>query len=420
MVDRARSSNAVRSIILETTGRVAQGTHNESPFLFFQQDLKLMGFRVGLTYNVKSEYVLQPGDPPDANAEFDHDDTIGVIEDAIKAGGHTVIRIGNAKTVLEQRERLKQVAIVFNIAEGYEGRNRESQVPILLEMLRVPFVGADGLTQGLTLDKVMTKKILLAEGIPTPRFVELRDPQEAWRVELSYPLIVKPRYEGSSKGLRNNSLVNTVEELTRQVEWLVETYRQPALVEEFIEGREFTVAIIGNDPPEVQPVVQIQINGQLELGRLFYTFERIRSGADYVCPASMEEPLRRQVESLALQTYQAVECLDFGRVDLRVDQQGHPYVLEINPLPSLSTEDVFMFVAKAQGLTYEAVINRILEAALIRHGLIPPPICSPITPLADPANGGKADQHVIQNCIGPSGRPPRHVHLAGRGRQVVG
>ena len=327
-----------------------------------------MGLRVGLTYNVKSEYVFRPGDPPDANAEFDHEDTIGVIEAAIAAGGHTVVRIGNARSLLERHDRLA-VDIVFNIAEGYEGRNRESQVPIVLEMLRIPFVGGDGLTLGLTLDKIITKKILLAEGIPTPRFVELGDADKAWQVDLRYPLIVKPRYEGSSKGLREASLVDHAEELKRQAHWLIETYRQPALVEEFIEGREFTVAIIGNDPPQAQPVVQIKIDGTLNLGRRFYTFAHIRSGADYVCPAPIPERLARQLQALALQTYQAVECKDFARVDLRVDREGRPYVLEINPLPSLSTEDVFMFVAKERGISYEAIINEVLDAALVRYAL---------------------------------------------------
>ena len=328
-----------------------------------------MGFRVGLTYNVKSEYVLKPDDPPDANAEFDHDDTIGVIEEAIKAGGHEVVRIGNARQLLEREALVKSVDIVFNIAEGYEGRNRESQVPILLEMWRVPFVGGDGLTLGLTLDKIITKKILMAEGLLTPRFVELTDPDKSWRVDLTYPLMVKPRSEGSSKGARKSSLVTNATELARQARWLIETYKQPALVEEFIEGREFTVAIIGNEPPNAQPVVQIRIEGQLELGRLFYTFAHIRSGADYICPAPIDEALRSQLERVALDTYQVVECVDFGRVDLRVDRDGRVYVLEINPLPSLSTEDVFMFVAKAQGLTYEAIINQVLDAALIRYGL---------------------------------------------------
>ena len=328
-----------------------------------------MRYRVGLTYNVKTEYTFQPGDPPDANAEFDHPDTIGVIEDAIKAGGHDVVRIGNARQLLERIDLVKSTQIVFNIAEGDEGRNRESQVPILLEMLRVPYVGADGLTQGMTLDKIMTKKILMAEGIPTPRFAELRDPQDVWRIDLTYPLIAKPRYEGSSKGMRKTSLVNNAEELERQARWLIETYHQPALVEEFIEGQEFTVAIIGNDPPEAQPITQIQLEGKLDLGRLFYTFEHIRSGADYVCPAPISNELRQQLETVALKTYTAVDCVDFGRVDVRVDRSGRLYVLEINPLPSLSTEDVFMYVAKAQGLSYNQIINRVLDAALVRYGL---------------------------------------------------
>ena len=328
-----------------------------------------MGFRVGLTYNVKSEFPLRPGDPPDANAEFDHDDTIGVIEDAIRAGGHQVVRIGNVRHLLEQLDRVKSLDIVFNIAEGYEGRNRESQVPIILEMVRTPFVGGDGLSLGLTLDKILTKKLLIAEGVPTPRFVELTDPEDAWQVDLSYPLIVKPRYEGSSKGVRRTSLVANATELARQARWVIETYHQPALVEAFIEGQEFTVALIGNDPPEVQPVSQIQLDGKLDLGRLFYTFDHIRAGADYVCPAPIDAPLRAQLASVALKTYQAVECRDFGRVDIRVDGAGRPYVLEINPLPSLSTEEVFMCVAKARGLTYEAIINEILDAALIRYGM---------------------------------------------------
>ncbi len=325
--------------------------------------------KIGLTYNVKSEYVFQPGDPPDANAEFDHDDTIGVIEHAITSGGHEVVRIGNAKALLQQMERVQTLDLIFNIAEGTGGRNRESQVPIILDMLHVPFVGADGLTLGLTLDKVMTKKILVAEGIPTPKFTELRDVSASWKVDLTYPLIVKPRCEGSSKGGRKTSLVNTPEELAKQAQWLIDTYHQPALVEEFIEGREFTVAVIGNDPPEAQLVVQIRLDGQLDLGRLFYTFEHIRAGADYVCPAPIDAALTKRLQEVAVKTYEAVESKDFGRVDIRVDRHDQPYVLEINPLPSLSTEDVFMLLSKIKGISYATTINRIVDAALVRHGL---------------------------------------------------
>ena len=330
-----------------------------------------MGFRVGLTYNVKSEFVLKPSDPPDLNAEFDHEETVAHIERALKETGHEVVRIGSARRLLEQTHPLS-VDIVFNIAEGYEGRNRESQVPILLEMMRIPFVGADGLTLGLTLDKVLTKKVLIAEGIPTPRYLEVSDPDRLWQVDLTYPLIVKLRCEGSSKGLSEKSLVNTPAELRRQVHWLTDTYKHASLfIEEFIAGEEFTVAIIGTDAPEVYPVVQIALDGRTDLGRNFFHFAYLRAGADYVCPARIAEPLAKRMQELALRTYQAVECRDFGRVDFRVDQRGHPYVLEINPLPSLSTEDVFNFAAKTRGMTNYQIINRILDTALVRTGLLP-------------------------------------------------
>jgi len=332
-----------------------------------------MGLRVGVTYNVKSEFILKPGDPPDLNAEFDHDDTVNHIEAALREAGHEVVRIGNARRLLEQMGKMA-IDIVFNIAEGHGGRNRESQVPILLEMMRIPFVGADGLTLGLTLDKVLTKKVLIAEGIPTPKYFEVTDPEKLWETELSYPLIVKLRCEGSSKGLSEKSLVNTPEELRRQVTWLMETYKDSSIfIEEFIEGEEFTVAIIGNEQPEVLPVVQIALDGQTKLGRKFFTFAYLRAGADYVCPAPIPERLAKRMQELALKTYQSVECRDFGRVDFRVDKRGNPYVLEINPLPSLSTEDVFMFVAKPRGLTHHQIIVMILDAALVRCGLIPPP-----------------------------------------------
>jgi len=339
-----------------------------------------MGFRIGLTYNVKSEFVLKPGDPPDLNAEFDHEETVAHIERALKESGHEVVRIGNARRLLEQMGSLK-VDLVFNIAEGYEGRNRESQVPILLEMMRVPFVGADGLTLGLTLDKVLTKKVLIAEGIPTPRYLEVNDPSKLWQVDLTYPLIVKLRCEGSSKGLSEQSLVNTTEDLRRQVSWLAETYQRASIfIEEFIEGEEFTVAIVGNEAPDVYPVVQIALDGRTDLGRKFFTFAYLRSGADYVCPAQISEELTRRMQELALRTYRSVECRDFGRVDFRVSRTGQPYVLEINPLPSLSAEDVFTFIAKTRGMTHYQIINRILNAALARSGLIPSPAASQCHP----------------------------------------
>jgi D-alanine-D-alanine ligase len=325
---------------------------------------------VGLTYDLKTDYEFKEGDPIDANAEFDAPSTIDIIASAIESCGFKVKRIGNVTKLLEKMDHL-DVDIVFNISEGVSGRNRESQVPILLEMIGKPFVGADALTLALTLDKIMAKKIFIAEGIPTPKFFEVKTGDDLVNTDhCKFPMIVKPRFEGSSKGLSENSRVENKEELKKQVEYIINSYKQPALIEEFISGQEFTVAIVGNDNPEVMPIVQIKIDGRLKLNNKFYTFARIASDRlEYICPAHISQDLKKEITELALKTYRAVECRDFGRVDFRVDNEGNPYVLEINPLPSLSTEDVFMLVAKNIGITYEEMIGKILNSALKRHNL---------------------------------------------------
>jgi len=325
---------------------------------------------VGLTFDLKTDYKFKKDDPLDANAEFDHPDTIDVIAEAIAANGFKVKKIGNAANLLETIDNLG-VDIVFNISEGLSGRNRESQVPILLEMAGVPFVGADALTLGLTLDKVMAKKIFIADGIPTPKFFEVSSALSLTNHDhCAFPLIVKPRFEGSSKGLSESSRVENMDELKKQVEFIIKTYKQPALVEEFISGQEFTVAIVGNENPEVMPVVQIKIDGKLKLNDKFYTFARITSDRlEYICPAKITSDLKKKLDDLALKVYRCVECRDFGRVDFRVDQNGNPFCLEINPLPSLSTEDVFMLLAKQIGISYEQMVGKILNSAILRNKL---------------------------------------------------
>lgn len=326
---------------------------------------------VGLTYDLKTEYEFRADDPPDANAEFDHPDTVGCIAKAIESHGFKTKKIGNVSNLLEGLDKLG-VDIVFNISEGISGRNRESQVPLLLEMAGVPFVGSDALSLGLTLDKIIAKKVFIADKIPTPRFFEVKDSSSLNGTDhMKFPFIVKPRFEGSSKGLSDSSRVENMEELKKQIDYITGTYKQPALVEEFIRGEEFTVAFIGNNPPEVLPIVQIKIDGKCNLKDKFYTFGHITSNRlEYVCPARINHDLRQKITDVAIKTYEAVECLDFGRVDIRVDEEGHPYVLEINPLPSLSQEDVFMVTAKVMGKTYDEMIFKILESALKRYNLI--------------------------------------------------
>lgn len=326
--------------------------------------------RIGFAYDAKADY---PDDPnnPEKYAEFDSEETISDIENALKSGGHEVIRIGKIQNLLErvfiQKEKFD---IIFNICEGVDGRNRESQVPLVLELSGLPYSGSDALTMGITLDKAMAKRILSYHKLPTPRFIVVYSESDLENFSLPFPVIVKPLQEGSSKGLSDNSVVKDFSRLKEQIKWLIDTYHQPALVEEFIIGQEFTVAIIGNKKPVVLPPVQISILGKVDLGEDFYRHELLYSNVvAYVCPAQIEKKLEEKISKLALESYQILDCRDFGRIDLRVDQGGQPYFLECNPLPNLGRKDVFPLVSKAIGISYNEIVLRILHYAAQRYGI---------------------------------------------------
>lgn len=325
---------------------------------------------IGLTYDLENEYAFKQDDPHDANAEFDSEETIESIASSLESLGNKVVRIGSLKDLLANLDNFK-IDIVFNLAEGLHSRNRESQVPIILESLGIPYIGSDGLTLGAALDKVITKKLLLQEGIPTPKFIIAEDNFKMVAVNnLKLPLIVKPRWEGSSKGISKKSRVENIEELKERVNFITSAYKQPALIEEFIRGREYTVAMIGNENIEILPILQVKINGSIDLGDKFYIYDYIYSDElQYVCPAAIDNALKNKLEDLAVKTYRALECKDFGRVDIRVDEQNNPYVLEINPLPSLSKADAYGVIAKYWGIDYSVMIEKILAAALKRYGL---------------------------------------------------
>jgi len=329
-----------------------------------------MGIVIGLTYDLKEERPLRPGEPLDANAELDSKETVGDLKKIFESAGHEVKLIGNAHQLLSKINKLG-VDVVFNIAEGTAGRNRESQVPLLLEMHGIPFVASDALTLGITLDKLMAKKCFAADGIPTPKYFETNSVDGLEEINtIGFPLMVKPCYEGTSKGISPLSRVENNEGLRRQVAMVVENYHQPALVEEFIKGSEFTVVVFGNEHPEAMPVIQYAIGNRTDLGNEFYTFQRVKEeSVKYICPAQIPESLTKKLQAIALQAYQSVHCRDFGRVDFRVDEKGNPFVLEINPLPNLSKKDTFFYVAKALKRPFEEMVLRALDEGLIRLNL---------------------------------------------------
>lgn len=249
-----------------------------------------MGRIIGFTYDLKEEGRVESGLPEDAFAEFDAKETIDSVCKALQAGGYQVIRIGNVRDLMKRLPDLG-VDIVFNLCEGFGSRNRESEVPVILDLYRIPFAGCDGLSLGMTLDKVMAKKVFMADGVPTPRyFIADKSSGLSNMDSMKFPFMVKPRYEGSSKGISDNSKVSNKKDLLAQVNRIHDLYRQPALVEEFIFGTEFTVLIIGNDEPTVYPPVQIKICNKLELGDLIYTSRRlVTPDVEYVCPLRFQK-----------------------------------------------------------------------------------------------------------------------------------
>jgi len=328
---------------------------------------------VGITYDLKSDWQGSHDDPIDAAAELDGHKTIECIKTALESAGHQVVLIGGARQLIDRQAKNDlKVDIVFNISEGFKGRNRESQVPAILDLYNIPFVGADALTLGVTLDKVVAKKCFIADGIPTARYFKATLEDNLLELNtIGFPLFVKTLHEGTSKGITQNSRVENFEQLKAQVEHINRNYNQPALVEEFIKGTEFTVGVIGNNLPIAMPVVQYAIAGNTTLGNEFYSYRHVAEKlVEHICPAPIDEKLALCLQELAVRAYESVDCRDFGRVDFRVDEAGKPFVLEINPLPNLSPDDVFVLFGKVKRMTYNQIINKILDEALLRLGLM--------------------------------------------------
>lgn len=327
--------------------------------------------KIGFTYDLKTDHQLSSDEPKDKYAEFDGRETVDAIIDAIKSGGHDVVDIGNGNKLLDTVWAKKQkVDIVFNITEGLYQRSREAQVPAVLDMLNIPYIGSEPLTMAITLDKLMAKQVIISHGLPTPKYIQAKSVADLKNYGLGFPAIVKLRYEGTSKGLDKGSVVHNHTELENRVSWLVTTYKQPVIIEEFLKGEEFTVAVMGNEIPEILPPVQIAIFGKFKLGMDFYIHDLVENpGIDYVCPAKTTPELEQKVIDLSRESYKVLECRDFGRIDIRTDENGNPYFLECNPLPSLSLIDIWPIVAKQVGLTYNQIINRIIDYGRKRYGL---------------------------------------------------
>lgn len=330
------------------------------------------GLKIALLANLKANAPQSALEAGDRWSELDSERTVEAIAAALEQAGHRVTFL-EGDISLCHRLKSGDFDIAFNLCEGHHGDARESHVPAILEMLGMPYTGSKVLCLALTLDKPMAKRVLAFHGLPTPPFQVFEDPEAAVDPVLSYPLFAKPVGEGTGMGITGDSVVRNEGELRRQLRWLIETYRQPALVEHYVEGREITVGLLGNDQPYVLPPLEVDFSTCPAEDRGVYTSSIKSQFYDlprYWCPAPLSQEQAEEVCRLAVASFRALDCLDVARVDFRLDAHDleKPYILEVNPLPGLSPgiSDLVM-QAEAASIGYGELINSILGAALERY-----------------------------------------------------
>jgi D-alanine-D-alanine ligase len=347
-------------------------------------------WKVAVLANIKDETRPKPdGVPPDAFADFDHIETIDSIRTALETDGHQTVFI-QADADLPYALKEAKPDICFNIAEGLGGDAREAQVPALLEMLRIPYTGSRVLTNGISLDKTLTKRIWRDRRLPVAPFQEFYSGDDPLRPELKFPLFVKPAREGTGMGVDMKAVVKNDKEMRERISYIVNTYQQPALVETFLPGREFTVGIMGRADakrysrhPEWYEKDGFHRFPVLELDSSRSVTPNIYSQAakskdvgeqgapGYVCPADIDPELDKKLKHFALRAHFLLNALDVSRTDIRLDDEGNPRLLEINTLPGLTRNySDLCLQSAAEGIRYEDLILEILYLGASRWGMI--------------------------------------------------
>jgi len=345
-------------------------------------------WRVALVANLKEDFDPDSEDPPDAGAEFDRVETIERIAAALEAEGHWVTLLHGDHTLPEALLNVRP-HLCFNIAEGIGGDGREAQVPALCELLGVPYTASRVVANAIALDKTQTKRIWQRLGLPTAPYYQFKSLDEIAHVDLRFPLLVKPSREGTGMGIYGDAIVNNYDELANRVAWVLKNYHQPALVEEFLPGREFTVGFLGNpgNPdhrrhPELYdsdgyhwfPVLEIDTLESVSPPIYGHDAKAIDIGLEgaprYLCPADIPESLRARLIDLTRRAIEALDVCDVARVDFRVGADGEIYLMEINTLPGLNPAvSDLCIMAAAEGMPYQVLINEILYLAAERFGL---------------------------------------------------
>jgi len=349
-------------------------------------------WKVAVLANIKDEAMHKPeGVPPDAFADFDHIETINSIRAALETDGHQTAFI-QADADLPYALRNEKPDICFNIAEGLGGDAREAQVPALLEMLQIPYTGSRVLTNAISLDKTLTKRIWRDRRLPVAPFQEFNTGEEPLRTDLEFPLFVKPAREGTGMGVDMKAIVKSEKELRERALYIINTYQQPALVETFLPGREFTVGMLGRADAKLYsrhpewyekdgfhrfPVLELDMSRSITpmvYSQAAKSKDVGEEGAPgYVCPANIEPELEKKLKHLAQRAHFLLNALDVSRTDIRLDKDGNPRMMEINTLPGLTPNySDLCLQSAAEGIHYEDLILEILYLGASRWGMVEP------------------------------------------------
>ena len=327
---------------------------------------------IGLAYDLKDTVIPTSSGPEDALEEYDSPETVEAITAAIESLGHSVIKLGGGKEFIVNILQ-NDLDFVFNICEGLGNyKSREAQVPSILEMLGLPYSGSDPLCLAVCLDKPLTKTLVATAGVRTPRWkliTENKQLKDMTFGDFTLPAFVKPAYEGSSKGIRLGSRTETVTQTIEVAAKLLDHYQQPVMIEEFISGDEVTVGMLGNAPPALLGIMRVL--PRQNNSNFIYSLEVKREWqqlVNYECPARLDKGILDEITDLSLRVFTTLSCRDFARLDFKLDSEGTPYFLEINPLAGLNPKSSDMpIMAYKLGWTYQALISAILNAALQRY-----------------------------------------------------
>lgn len=324
---------------------------------------------VGIAYNLKKGIVSQV---QDMEAEYDSFDTISAIRDTFTAKGMHVELLEADENFVE-RVKKAHVDIVFNIAEGTNGRGREAQVPAILDFLGIPYTGSDETTLGLALDKALTKRFLSTYAVETPAYQLVTSPDFKLDPSLHFPLIVKPNSEGSSKGISDLAIVDDAGQLKTLIDRNFRDYDQPMLLEEYVKGREFTVGILGNGKDKLvfEPMEICYLSKERAHTVYSYTVKReYKKYVEYQCPPKLDGGTVAKMKAAAAKIYDALDCKDFSRIDFRLSENGTPYFIEINPLPGLAPGySDYPMLAQFCGMDYPTLVTGVLTSALKRQNM---------------------------------------------------